>query len=156
MAAPNSMTDAKYLEAAARLMFMGGLNRAVVDAKWSGFRVAFHGFDIDSVASMGPDDVERLSRDKALIRNHAKLMAVVHNAEEIKSLAAAHGSFDAYVDELLASGGLAKACAELAVRFAFISKDGAKHWLYSTGHDVGDLSDKARAKYAPYEGQEPA
>ena len=152
MAPRRPTSDAGYLEAAARIIFMGGLNRAVVDSKWPGFRAAFHGFDVARVASLGPDDLERLAVDERVIRHRSKLAAVVHNAEVMEALAADHGSFDGYVTALLRAAGVSKTCAELAAQFAYISKDGARHWLYATGHDVGEVTDKVRAKYAPFGG----
>ena len=142
-------TDAGYLEAAARIIFMGGLNRRVVDGKWDGFLQAFHGFDVATVAAMGPAEVERLSEDDRVIKYAAKLQAVVTNAQEIQEVADQHGSFGSWVESAVA-GGVPSACAELSRRFAYISKDGARNWLYSTGHDVGQVTDKVREKYAPY------
>ena len=142
-------TDAGYLEAAARIIFMGGLNRRVVDGKWDGFLQAFHGFDVATVAAMGPAEVERLSEDDRVIKYAAKLQAVVTNAQEIQEVADQHGSFGSWVESAVA-GGVPSACAELSKRFAYISKDGARNWLYSTGHDVGQVTDKVREKYAPY------
>ena len=142
-------TDAGYLEAAARIIFMGGLNRRVVDGKWDGFLQAFHGFDVATAAAMGPADVERLSEDDRVIKYAAKLQAVVTNAQEIQEVADQHGSFGSWVESAVA-GGVPSACVELSRRFAYISKDGARNWLYSTGHDVGQVTDKVREKYAPY------
>lgn len=144
-------TDAGYLEAAARIIFMGGLNRAVVDAKWPGFREAFHDFDVARVADMTPGDVERLASDDRVIRYRAKLQAVVDNAQEMASLADDHGSFAAYVDGLVEDKGVAGASRALAERFGYVSQDGARHWLYATGYDIGEVSDKVRQKYAPFE-----
>jgi DNA-3-methyladenine glycosylase I len=142
-------TDAGYLEAAARIIFMGGLNRRVVDGKWPGFRRAFHDFDPEVVADMTPADVDRLAEDDTVIRHRPKLQAVVDNADRMLSHAREHGSFALYVDELF-QDGLAFASKALAKEFAFISEEGAKHWLYSTGYDIGPVTDKIRAKYAPY------
>ncbi len=142
-------TDAGYLEAASRIIFMGGLNRRVVDGKWDGFLQAFHGFDVAAVAAMGPVEVERLADDDRVIKYAAKLQAVVTNAQEMQQVAVEHGSFGAWVESAVA-GGVPAACAELSKRFAYISRDGARNWLYSTGHDVGAVTDKVREKYAPY------
>ena len=97
-------TDAGYLEAAARIIFMGGLNRRVVDGKWDGFLQAFHGFDVATVAAMGPADVERLSEDDRVIKYAAKLQAVVTNAQEIQEVADQHGSFGSWLESAVAGG----------------------------------------------------
>lgn len=152
MPAPAPGSDAAYLEAAARIIFMGGLNRGVVDNKWPGFRAAFDGFDVRAVAAMGPADVDRLAGDDRVIRHRGKLQALVDNAGAMAELAEEHGSFGAWVDGLVARDGLAGARRELARRFAHVSEQGALFWLFATGHDVGEVSDKNRAKYAPFAG----
>jgi hypothetical protein len=65
------------------------------------------------------------------------------------ALAEEHGSFAEYVDELLAEG-VEPASRALAKDFAYISEEGARNWLYSTGYDVGPVTDKVKRKYAPY------
>jgi len=151
-ASPTPALDSAYLEAAARIIFMGGLNRGVVDNKWAGFRAAFSGFDVPTVAAMGPADVERLAADDRLIRYRAKLQAVVDNAATMAEVAREHGSFGAWVNALVAREGAAAAQRELARRFRYVSEQGALFWLFACGHDVGEVSEKNRAKYAPFSG----
>jgi 3-methyladenine DNA glycosylase Tag len=150
MTPPRPADDAGYLEASARIIFMGGLNRQVVDNKWPGFRSAFLDFDVARVAAFEPADVDRLAADDRLIKYRAKLQAVVDNAVTMRGLAAEHGSFGAYVDQLVADQGVEPAAAALAKQFAYISGEGARNWLYSTGYDVGQVSEKVARKYAPY------
>lgn len=145
-------SDAAYLEAAGRIIFMGGLNRRVVDGKWPGFREAFHDFDVQRVAEMSDDDVDRLAEDDRVIKYRAKLKALRDNAREMRDLADEHGSFQSWVESLVDREGVDGASRELADRFSYISQDGARNWLYSTGHDIGPVSEKVRRKYAPYQG----
>ena len=147
---PKPDTDAGYLEAAARIIFMGGLNRQVVDGKWAGFREVFRNFEPGAVAALTPGDVDRIAQDDRVIKYRAKLAAVVTNAAAMAAIAAEHGSFAAYVDALHAAQGAGGASRALAKEFAYVSEHGAYHWLYATGYDVGEVSDKVRAKYAPY------
>ena len=49
------------------------------------------------------------------------------------------------------AGFLETAARTLASAFRYVSEARARHWLYSTGYDVGEVSDKIRRKYAPYE-----
>ena len=145
-------SDAGYLEAAARIIFMGGLNRQVVDGKWPGFREAFSDFDIETVAGMTEDDVAALAEDDRVIKYEKKLAAVVDNAEEIREIAEEHGAFGDWVDDLVEERGVDGASKELSNRFSYVSEQGAKHWLYSTGYDIGPVSEKVARKYAPFEG----
>lgn len=143
-------SDAGYLAAATKIIFMGGLNRQVVESKWDGFLRAFHDFDVNQVAEMTPADIERLANDDSVIRYKAKLQAVVDNAREMQQIAAEHGSFRHWLDETLDARGLEGTTKELARRFKYISPGGARHWLYATGYDVGEVSEKVMRKYGSW------
>jgi DNA-3-methyladenine glycosylase I len=60
--------------------FQSGLSWLTILRKREGFRSAFAGFDIDAVAKYGPDDVARLLGDAGIVRNRAKIEAVIGNA----------------------------------------------------------------------------
>lgn len=150
MAPSKPDTDAGYLDAAARIIFMGGLNRQVVAGKWPGTREAFLDFDIDKVAQFADTDVDRLAGDDRVIKYRAKLAAVVTNARTMREIAAEHGSFATYVGKLHESEGVSGASKELSDAFAYISLEGAKHWLYATGHDIGAVSEKVASKYSAF------
>ena len=46
--------------------------------------------------------------------------------------------------------GVAGASKRLSDAFAYVSAEGAKHWLYATGYDIGEVSEKVERKYAPF------
>ncbi len=60
--------------------FQSGLSWLTILRKREGFRSAFAGFDIETVAGYGPDDVARLLADPGIVRNRAKIQAAVGNA----------------------------------------------------------------------------
>ena len=60
--------------------FQSGLSWLTILRKRENFRKAFAGFDIASVAAFGPDDVQRLLSDQGIVRNKAKVNAVITNA----------------------------------------------------------------------------
>ena len=60
--------------------FQSGLSWLTILRKREGFRSAFAGFDIEAVAKYGPDDVTRLLGDAGIVRNRAKIEAVIGNA----------------------------------------------------------------------------
>ena len=53
--------------------FQAGLSWLTILKRREGFRAAFHGFDIDRVAAMAEDDVERLLQDTWIIRHRGKI-----------------------------------------------------------------------------------
>jgi DNA-3-methyladenine glycosylase I len=63
--------------------FQSGLSWLTILRKRPAFRAAFAGFDVDAVAAFGPDDEGRLLGDAAIVRNRAKIAAVLSNARII-------------------------------------------------------------------------
>ncbi|HEY7920082.1 MAG TPA: DNA-3-methyladenine glycosylase I [Streptosporangiaceae bacterium] len=61
--------------------FQSGLSWLTILRKRENFRAAFDGFDPAVVARFGPDDVTRLLGDAGIIRNRAKITAVIGNAK---------------------------------------------------------------------------
>lgn len=70
-----------------------GLSWLTILVKREGYRRAFEGFDPERMARFGPDDVERLCRDPAIVRNRAKIEAAIGNARALLELRAGVGSF---------------------------------------------------------------
>ena len=75
-----------------------GLSWETMLRKRDGFRVAYSGFDVDTVARYGDKDRARLLADPGIIRNRLKVEAAIHNAQVIQQLRASHGSFAAWLD----------------------------------------------------------
>jgi 3-methyladenine DNA glycosylase Tag len=93
MRPPEQIEDASpadILESITKAVFQAGISWRVVEAKWPGFREAFHGFDPERVAAMTPDDVARLREDTRIIRNRRKIEATVHNAEAVLASTRTH------------------------------------------------------------------
>lgn len=61
--------------------FQSGLSWATILRKRGNFRAAFAGFDPEQVAGFGPEDVERLLDDAGIVRNRAKILATIGNAQ---------------------------------------------------------------------------
>ena len=61
--------------------FQSGLSWLTILRKRENFRAAFGGFDLAVVARFGPADVDRLLGDRGIIRNRAKITAVIGNAK---------------------------------------------------------------------------
>ena len=66
--------------------FQAGLSWITVLRKREAFRAAFAGFDVDAVAAFGAAEVERLLADPGIVRNRAKIGAVIGNARAVLTL----------------------------------------------------------------------
>lgn len=74
--------------------FQSGLSWLTILRRRAGFRAAFHGFDVDRVASYDETDVARLMGDPGIIRNAAKVRATIGNARAAVDLRADGGLAD--------------------------------------------------------------
>lgn len=75
--------------------FQAGLSWITILRKRPAFRELFRGFEIDAVAAMGSDDVDRLMQDARIVRNLAKIEATISNARAVRELVHGHpGAFD--------------------------------------------------------------
>src|SRR5882724_5442500 len=61
--------------------FQSGLSWLTILRKRENFRAAFAGFDPAQVAAFGASDTERLLADAGIVRNRAKIEAVIGNAQ---------------------------------------------------------------------------
>lgn len=84
--------DDRWLSSMARSLFEAGFNRKVIAAKWPGFEAAFEGFDVDRIAFYADAEMDRLLADRRVVRNGAKLAAVIDNALFLRDIRAGHGS----------------------------------------------------------------
>ena len=74
-----------------------GLSWRTVLHRREGYRAAFDGFDIATVAAYTDTDRERLRADARIIRNRAKINAAIANARATLAVQADHGSLDTYL-----------------------------------------------------------
>jgi DNA-3-methyladenine glycosylase I len=124
---------AGYLEALSRPVFQAGMSWRVIDVKWEGIRDAFAGFDPETVADFGPEEIKRLLGDPRVVRSRAKIEGTVDNAQAMIELDAEHKGFREY---LRSHGGFEPTAADLKRQFRFIGDSGAYYFLYVVGEQV--------------------
>jgi DNA-3-methyladenine glycosylase I len=66
--------------------FQAGLSWITILRKRPAFRAAFDGFEPETVAAYGGDDVARLMADAGIVRNRAKVAATIGNARALLEL----------------------------------------------------------------------
>jgi DNA-3-methyladenine glycosylase I len=77
--------------------FQSGLSWLTILRKREAFRRAFAGFDPESVAAFGPEDVERLLGDASIVRHRGKIEAAMANARATLEVREEEGSLAALV-----------------------------------------------------------
>ena len=81
-----------------------GLSWITILRRRENYRQAFAGFDVEKVAAMGPDDIERLMQDAGIIRNRLKIAAAIANAQLFIKVQQEFGSFDKYLYSFMPGG----------------------------------------------------
>jgi DNA-3-methyladenine glycosylase I len=74
-----------------------GLAWITILRKRDGYRRAFDGWDPHRIAAYGPEDEARLLADQGIVRNRAKVRAVIGNARAFLDMTDAPGAFDRYL-----------------------------------------------------------
>jgi DNA-3-methyladenine glycosylase I len=67
--------------------FQAGLSWITILKRREGFRKAFKNFDIKKVAKFTDSDIDRLMQDERIIRNRAKIVSAVKNANIVLEMA---------------------------------------------------------------------
>ena len=89
--------DDRYLSWITKQVFRAGFVWKVIDAKWDGFETVFEGFDPHRLAMLSDEDLERMSSDTRIVRNHQKVVTAQKNARFVLDIAAEHGSFGGFL-----------------------------------------------------------
>ncbi len=89
--------DRKLFEFMVLDAFQAGLSWKTVLHKRENFRKAFHNFVAVKIAQYGETDFERLMADAGIIRNRAKILGTIENAQKFLEIQKEYGSFDKYI-----------------------------------------------------------
>jgi DNA-3-methyladenine glycosylase I len=74
-----------------------GLSWLTILKKREAYRKAFHGYDLQIIASYSPIDVQRLLTDAGIVRNRLKIESAIKNARAVLEIIEESGSFDTYI-----------------------------------------------------------
>ena len=74
-----------------------GLSWITILRRREGYRKAFEDFEVQKVAALTPDDVERLMLDAGIIRNRLKINSTIKNAQLFIDIQNEYGSFANFI-----------------------------------------------------------
>lgn len=78
-------------------IFQAGLSWELILKKRQGMVDAFEGFDVNTVASYGERDINRLLADPGIIRNRLKITSLIENARRLQVMRDACGGFASWL-----------------------------------------------------------
>jgi DNA-3-methyladenine glycosylase I len=105
--------DRKLFEFMVLDSMQAGLNWSIILRKRDNFRKAFANFDPKKIARFGEKEVQKLVNDAGIIRNRAKILAVIENARQFLKVQEEFGSFDAYIWQFTAGKMIRRRCRKL-------------------------------------------
>ena len=76
--------------------FQAGLSWITILRKRENFRLAFDGFDFDTIKNYTEKDVQRLLNNEGIIRHRGKIEATINNAQRAVEICDEFGSLAAY------------------------------------------------------------
>lgn len=77
--------------------FQAGLSWWIILEKRDTLRKAFDNFEPEKIAKYSPEDVNRIMNSPGVIRNKAKILSAITNAQQFLKIQKEFGSFDAFI-----------------------------------------------------------
>lgn len=74
-----------------------GLSWITILRKREGYRVAFHDFEVETIAQMTEEDIERLMHFDGIVKNRLKIKSAITNARLFITIQKEYGSFFNYI-----------------------------------------------------------
>ena len=89
--------DRKLFEFLALDGMQAGLSWNTILRKQENFRQAFDNFDIETVAGYNDTKIQELLANPGIVRNKAKIHAIIQNANQVLEIQQDYGSLNAYL-----------------------------------------------------------
>ena len=94
-----ALDESRFLAEMTRCVFQAGFVWRVINQKWPGFEEVFHGFDVNAILALMPEDWDEIRQDQRIVRNGQKISSVRANAQFIEDIALETGSFSQFISE---------------------------------------------------------
>ena len=91
------LDENRFLAEMSRCIFQAGFVWRVIDQKWPGFEIVFHGFEPNTILGLQADEWETISKDRRIVRSQQNIRAVRANAQFIENIVLEHGHFGSFI-----------------------------------------------------------
>ena len=125
-------SDQEYFEILCLCILQAGLRWSLIRKNWEIYREGFYGFDINRLSNIQSSE---LIREPNVIKNIAKIEAIVYNAKKLQRINEEYGSFSNFLGSLeeLSDNELLELLTE---KFKHIGRYTAEYYLHSVGYCV--------------------
>ena len=124
-----------FLAEMTRCVFQAGFSWKVIESKWAGFEEVFHGFDVNELLGLLPEDWDAIKEDRRIVRNAMKINSVSANARFIEDIAIEYGSFAKFIADW-PSSDLVDLFALLKKRGSRLGGNSGQRFLRNVGKDT--------------------
>lgn len=98
-----ALGDDRYLAMMTKCINQAGFSWKVIENKWPQFEEAFFGFDPSKLGLLSPEQWERYTSDRRVVRNWQKIKALQENVFFVQEEARKHGGFGKFLADWPAS-----------------------------------------------------
>ncbi len=138
--------DDGYFEQMAKAVFRSGFNWKVIENKWPDIRKAFADFSIHEVAQFNENDIDRLIKDKVVVRNYRKIVATIDNARKLEAIQKEYGSFLNYL-KTISRDGEEKLCKAIVKDFSHVGNSMVVSFFRSVGEEMPEMNQQWMEKH---------
>jgi len=92
-----ALGDDRYLSMMTRCINQAGFSWKVIEKKWPEFEEAFHGFRLQTLGLLSPEQWEAYTDDRRVVRNWQKISALRDNVYFVQQTSREHGGFGAWL-----------------------------------------------------------
>ena len=94
---PKPKNDKEFFEIMSQIIFISGFRWDLVMKRWPKIRKAFHNFDIEKVSN---EKLENLIEKDGMIKNRAKITAIIENAKICLDIRKEHKSVMGWIEKI--------------------------------------------------------
>ncbi len=91
------LTDSDVLAEMTKCVFRSGFVWKIIENKWPGFELAFHGFDVTQCAMLSDEELEAAQANPEIVRHGKKILSVRRNAQYVMTVRETHGSYGRFL-----------------------------------------------------------
>jgi len=92
--------DDEFLAHIAKIIFVAGFRYSIVEERWPLIKKAFKNFSIIKLSKYNEKQINKLLKEKGMIKNIGKIEAIIENSKKCKKLQTENGSVLKWIDSL--------------------------------------------------------
>lgn len=126
-------SDNFFFEKLVSTIFVSGFKSIIFDKKWPSIKKAFNNFNVAKISQYDEEKINKIINTPNIIKNKAKIKAIINNAKKYVEIKQKYGSFTNYIESFKNPLELAK---NLTKNFHYIGPTNVWDYLKLIGIDA--------------------